>query len=185
VPYTADFVLGYTPLRQYIVPIGGGRYQAAELAFDPIKQDWFNVFGDELRNPGEWGHWRGRGMNWNSMCAHCHTTDFKKNYDAATDTFSSTWREHGVGCTQCHGDLTAGHLDPKRKPPATPHSPTAEDLKRAQETCAPCHARNELLTGSLVPGAKYADHYRLTLPTEAKISTTRHCSRAGWAGKQA
>jgi len=24
---------------------------------------------------------RGRGMNWNSMCAHCHLTDFKKNYD--------------------------------------------------------------------------------------------------------
>ena len=169
VPYTAEFVLGHTPLRQYIVPIGGGRYQAAELAYDPAKKDWFNVFGDERRTPGEWGHWRGRGMNWNSMCAHCHMTDFNKRYDAATDTFASTWREHGVGCSQCHGQSTAEHLDPKRKPTGLPHNPSAEDLKRAQETCAPCHARNELLTGTLVPGAKYSDHYRLTLPTEAAI----------------
>ena len=46
--------------------------QPAELTFDPAKKEWFNVFGDERRQPGEWGHWRGRGMNWNSMCAHCH-----------------------------------------------------------------------------------------------------------------
>ena len=109
--YVADFVLGHTPLRQYIVPIGGGRYQAAELAFDPIRKEWFNVFGDERRQPGEWGHWRGRGMNWNSMCAHCHMTDFRKNYDPVADTYATTWQEHGVGCSQCHAGLPASHLD--------------------------------------------------------------------------
>ncbi|MSU49073.1 MAG: tetratricopeptide repeat protein [Opitutus sp.] len=167
--YVADFALGYKPLRQYIVPAGNGRYQAAELTFDPAKKEWFNVFGDERRHPGEWGYWRGRGMNWNSMCAHCHLTDYKKNYDATTDVYATTWREHGVGCSQCHGDLPASHVDPQRKPNATPRVVTADVLKRAQETCAPCHARNELLTGRLVPGAPYADHYRLTLPTEASV----------------
>lgn len=170
--YTADFALGYTPLRQYIVPAGGGRYQAAELAFDPEKKDWFNVFGDERRQPGEWGHWRGRGMNWNSMCAHCHFTDFRKKYDSITDTYASTWREHGVGCAQCHGDLAPTHAGPNPpvakpgvvRPPSTP-----ADRKRAQETCAPCHARNELLTGTIVAGGSYSDHYRLTLPTEAAV----------------
>jgi hypothetical protein len=49
--YTADFVLGFTPLRQYMVPAGNGRYQAAELAFDPHRKEWFNVFGDEQRAP--------------------------------------------------------------------------------------------------------------------------------------
>jgi predicted CXXCH cytochrome family protein len=168
-PYTADFVLGHTPLRQFIVPVGGGRYQAAELVLDPAKNEWFNVFDDERRQPGEWGHWRGRGMNWNSMCAHCHLTDFRKNYDSATDTYHSTWREHGVGCSQCHDNLTPEHMDPKRKaaPPRPPLAPA--DLKRAQETCAPCHARNELLTGDVLPGVAYSDHYRLTLPTEATV----------------
>ena len=164
-PYTADFVLGHAPLRQYIVPIGGGRYQAAELAFDPAKKEWFNVFGDEQRHAGEWGHWRGRGMNWNSMCAHCHLTDYKKNYDPVADTYASTWSEHGVGCAQCHGDMVPTHAaaSPKSTEPREP-----VDRKRAQETCAPCHARNELLTGTpLLPGVAYSDHYRLTLPTEA------------------
>ena len=73
------------------------------------------VFGDEQRRPGEWGHWTGRGMNWNSMCAHCHFTEFKKNYDPASDRYASTWREHGVGCAQCHGDLPANHIEQKRK----------------------------------------------------------------------
>jgi predicted CXXCH cytochrome family protein len=169
-PYTAAFVLGFTPLRQYIVPVGGGRYQAAELAFDPIKKEWFNVFGDERRQPGEWGHWRGRGMNWNSMCAHCHMTEFRKNYDPLADTYATTWREHGVGCHQCHGDFPASHLDPSHQPAANPKPGlTPADLKRAAETCAPCHARNELLTGRLHPGGEYNDHYRLTLPTEASV----------------
>lgn len=165
----ADFVLGYTPLRQYIVPTTNGRFQAAELAFDPDKKEWFNVFADEQRRPGEWGHWLGRGMNWNSMCAHCHLTDFRKNYNSVTDTYSSTWREHGVGCAQCHGDMAPTHAtDAAKKRPGV--SPLATvDRQRAQQTCAPCHARNELITGSVLPGVDYNDHYRLTLPTEANI----------------
>jgi hypothetical protein len=45
------------------VPVGGGRYQAAEQAYDPARKEWINVFGSEHRQPGEWGYWRGRGMN--------------------------------------------------------------------------------------------------------------------------
>jgi predicted CXXCH cytochrome family protein len=167
--YTADFVLGHTPLVQYIVPAGRGFYQAAELSFDPIKKEWFNVFGDEGRRHGEWGHWRGRGMNWNSMCSHCHMTDLRKNYNPVTDTYATAWREHGVGCMQCHTGLKPDHMDPKRKPGAPRPPPTAADLKRAQETCAPCHARNELLTGQVLPGVAYSDYYRLTLPTDAAV----------------
>jgi predicted CXXCH cytochrome family protein len=159
-----EFVLGYTPLRQYVVPIGGGRYQMTELAFDPAKQDWFNVFGSEQRTPGEWGHWQGRGMNWNSMCAHCHLTAFEKNYQPVTDTYGSTWSEHGVGCAQCHGSMPASHATVPRK-----QGPILAERQRTQETCAPCHARNELLTGSVTPGVPYADHYRLTLPVETGV----------------
>ena len=167
--YTAEFVLGHTPLWQYVVPAGGGRYQAADLTYDPVKKEWFNVFGDERRQPGEWGHWRGRGMNWNSMCAHCHLTDYNKNYNATTDTYATTWREHGIGCAQCH-DMPADHAaKAQKKSPAASAGLTALQLKQAQETCAPCHARNELLTGNLVPGVKYSDHYRLTLPVDATV----------------
>ncbi|MDI1320165.1 MAG: multiheme c-type cytochrome, partial [bacterium] len=166
--YTAEFVLGRRPLRQYIVPAGGGRYQAAELAFDPAKQEWFDVFGAEQRQPGEWGHWQGRGMNWNSMCALCHLTDYAKNYQAGTDTYASTWLEHGVGCVQCHGDLTPGHAAPGYKSSAALRK-LVTDRTRSQQTCAPCHARNELLTGEPRPGLVYDDHFRVTLPIDAGV----------------
>ena len=164
--YSADFVLGRRPLRQYIVPVGGGRYQAAELAFDPAREEWFNVFGAEQRQPGEWGHWQGRGLNWNSMCALCHLTNFQKNYRAATDTYASRWTEHGIGCVQCHGDLTNDHAKPGYKTSAALALVTT-DRSRQQQTCAPCHARNELLTGEPRPGWNYDDHFRVTLPVDA------------------
>jgi tetratricopeptide (TPR) repeat protein len=167
-PYPAEFVIGHTPLLQYVVPADAGRYQVTAASYDPAKQEWFDVFGAEARRPGEWSHWLGRGMTWNSMCAHCHFTDFRKNYSAATDTYASTWTEQGVGCIQCHGEVPPVHLQPGYKSPPTA-APIHTDRRRMQETCAPCHARNELLTGRLVPGAVYADQYRLELPVQSGV----------------
>lgn len=163
-----DLILGHLPLWQPLVPVAGGRWQPHELAYDPAKQEWFNVFGAERRQPDEWGHWTGRGMNWNSMCAHCHMTGFQKNYDTATDAYRSTWVEHGVGCAQCHGPLPVNHGAKdavKEKSPGPFHG----DRARMQQTCAPCHARNELLTASFLPGDNYSDHFRVTLPVERTV----------------
>ncbi len=168
--YLADHVLGHTPLRQYVVPIGKGRFQAAELVWDPAKKEWFNVFGDERRQPGEWGHWTGRGMNWNSMCAHCHMTGYDKNYDLISDSYSTTWTEHGIGCASCHA-MPADHGKNPAAAVALDLTPEALAARRhqAMETCAPCHARNELLTGNIRAGLSYHDHYRLTLPTDPAV----------------
>ena len=167
--YTAEFVLGRRPLRQYIVPGGGGRYQATELAFDPAKKEWFNVFGTENRQPGEWGHWTGRGMNWNSMCAQCHMTGYRKNYEAGTDSYRSTWVEHGVGCIQCHGPTAAGHGDKNKPAPAGPRPPFQGNRASMMQTCAPCHARAEALTPDFQPGDNFDDHFRVALPVEARV----------------
>jgi predicted CXXCH cytochrome family protein len=168
IPHEPDLVLGSKPLWQPLVPAPGGRWQPTEVAFDPARKEWFNVFGQENRQPGEWGHWTGRGMNWNSMCAHCHMTGFQKNYTAATDSYASTWVEHGVGCIQCHGAMPAVHNGKnavREKAPAPFHG----DRALMQQTCAPCHARNELLTADFQPGDSYHDHYRLVLPTDAAV----------------
>src|SRR4051794_27200458 len=79
--FSAERVIGVDPLRQYMIPERGGRMQVSELAFDPKRQGWFDIYGEEDRQPGEWGHWTGRGMTWNSMCAECHNTRLRKNYD--------------------------------------------------------------------------------------------------------
>ncbi len=164
-----EFVLGHAPLWQPLLAAAGGRWQPHELAFDPAKKEWFNVFGTEGRQPGEWGHWTGRGMNWNSMCAQCHMTGYQKKYDAATDTYDSTWVEHGVGCIQCHGPTATGHGIPGKPAPTGPPPPFRGDRGKMMQTCAPCHARNEQLTPDFQPGDNYADHYRVTLPTEPGV----------------
>ena len=37
------------------------------------------------------------------MCAECHSTGVRKNYDAASDRFATTFAEISVGCEACHG----------------------------------------------------------------------------------
>lgn len=167
---TTDMILGHKPIWQPLVPRPGGRWQPHELAFDPVKQDWFNVFGSEGRRAGEWGHWTGRGMNWNSMCAHCHMTGYQKGYDSTSDEFRSTWVEHGIGCIQCHGPTAPGHgAKGMAVKPAAESPPFFGDRQRMMQTCAPCHARNEQLTLNFQPGDSYHDHYRITLPVEPGI----------------
>src|SRR5205085_7347647 len=80
-------VIGNDPLRQFLVAFPDGRFQALEAAWDPHSNQWFNVYGNEDRKPGEWGHWTGRGMNWNYMCASCHNTRLRRNYDQANDSY--------------------------------------------------------------------------------------------------
>lgn len=155
-------ILGHKPLWQPLIPEPGGRLQPHEIAYDPAKHEWFNVFGDEHRRPGEWGHWTGRGMNWNSMCAHCHMTDFEKRYDMASDSYSSRWLEQGIGCVQCHGHIDSAHIKPGYRKPKGPPLPQARAI--AMQTCAPCHARNEILSPGFKPGDRYSDFYRITLP---------------------
>ncbi|MBI4327770.1 MAG: ammonia-forming cytochrome c nitrite reductase subunit c552, partial [Chloroflexi bacterium] len=78
--FLVERVVGIEPLRQFLVPAAGGRFQVTEVAYDPGRDDWFDIFGEEDRKPGEWGHWTGRGMTWNMMCAGCHNTRVRKNY---------------------------------------------------------------------------------------------------------
>ena len=158
-PYAVDRVIGHDPLRQYLVAAPGGRWQTLEATFDPRAGEWFDVFGDEDRQPGEWGHWTGRGMNWNAMCASCHNTRVRKNYDVATDTFHTAMAEPTVSCESCHGPMKA-HL-------AQPAAPLAK-LTRDQvfDTCGSCHARRAELTGDFHPGETFTDHHALTVADE-------------------
>lgn len=168
--HPVEAVLGYKPSRQMLVPAKGERWQAVDLAWDPAKREWFNVFADEHRHAGEWGHWTGRGMNWNSMCAHCHMTGYRKNYDETTDSYRSAWIEHGVGCIQCHGAVSSDHGrgGGGAKAASDPAQAWIRDRKRAMDTCAYCHARNEQLTAEFPPGASYHDHFRLELPMDPR-----------------
>lgn len=163
-------VLGVNPLRQFIVPKERGIFQVTELAFDPNHPDWFNVYGNEDRRPGEWGAWTGRGMTWNTMCAACHNTRLRKNYNPADDSYRTAMVERGVGCESCHGPM-ADHNAWQAAHPKQEGDPTIKKLSREQmfNVCSTCHSRRAELTGDFKPGDSYFDHHSLTIPDETDL----------------
>jgi len=158
-------VIGVDPLRQFLVAAERGRWQATELAWDPDKKEWFDVYGDEDRRPGEWGHWTGRGMTWNQMCASCHNTRVRKNYEPAADRYQTAMAGATVGCEACHGPMRS-HVDWQKTHPQGGADPKAVKLTRDQmfDACGACHSRRGDLTGDFVPGEKYFDHFALSIP---------------------
>ncbi len=167
-PYRVERVIGDDPLRQFLVDGGNGRLQAMEACLDPKKNEWFNVYGNEDRKPGEWGHWTGRGMVWNQMCATCHNTRLRKNYDAKTDGYRTTMAEMSVSCESCHGPMKS-HNTWQHTHPGAKGDPTVVKQTRDQhiENCAGCHALRGEVTGDFVPGQSFWDHYRLTITDQS------------------
>jgi len=154
--------IGFVPLVQYLVPSDDGRYQIPDMSWDPARKEWFSIYAGQDRRPFEWGHWTQRGMNWNTQCAYCHHTEFRKNFDSESDSYHSTWVEQGIGCAQCHGTNTA-------KPAAngcTIDYTKKFTKKEWMHSCATCHARREELDENFRIGDSFHDHYRLALPSQ-------------------
>jgi tetratricopeptide (TPR) repeat protein len=181
--YPVVRVIGNNPLRQFLVAAPGGRLQTCDVSYDPNKNEWFDVYGEEERNPGDWGHWTGQGMNWNAMCASCHNTRLRKNYEPRSNSYHTSMAEMTVGCEACHGPMK-NHVEWQKNPPpgyskddleknkkSGLKDPTVKRQTRDQmiETCAACHSRRGEITGDLVPGEPYHDHFSLTVTDDSDI----------------
>ena len=152
-----DFEVTYTfgayPLQQYLVPFPGGRLQCLPLAWDVKEKKWYHLYPKAPIDPKDWLYWTNAGQNWNGMCAECHSTNLKKNYDVITDSYKTTWSEISVGCEACHGPGSR-HVEwaelPDMARPRTENYKlmvkTGEISSRKQvELCAPCHSRRAIL----------------------------------------
>lgn len=169
-PYPVERVIGHDPLRQFLVKGDGGRLHTLEATWDPHKSEWFNVYGNEDRKPGEWGHWTGRGMVWNTMCAGCHNTRVRKNYDSKADVFRTTMAHATVSCESCHGPQKK-HVNWQLTNPGVKPDPTVTKLTRDQmlDSCAMCHARRSEITGDFKPGDNFFDHHSLSIVDHSDI----------------
>lgn len=112
--FEVTHTLGLMPLQQYLIPVANGGMQALGIAWDARPraqggQHWFQLQAGEPIQAGDELHWTGRQQNFNFMCAECHVTQFKKNFNPETRTFSSSWSALGVACEACHGP-GSGHV---------------------------------------------------------------------------
>ena len=102
------YTFGHYPLQQYLIPFPRGRYQALQVCWDsrPSEeggQRWFHLYPDEEVPPEDILHWTKRHFNWNYMCADCHSTNLRKNFDPKEDAYHTEWSEINVSCEACHG----------------------------------------------------------------------------------
>ncbi len=186
--FQVSHTFGVTPLQQYLVTFPDGRLQALPWAWDMRPksaggQRWFHLYQDRPIPATDPLHWTRPMQNWNFMCAECHSTDLHKNYNAANDTYKTTFAEISVGCETCHGPA-AGHVawanngrDPtqanrgfpasmaKRPPPdwtadpktGSPAHGVARPVGDEVETCAICHSRRGELAENWRPGQTLLD----------------------------
>ncbi len=165
--FEIKYTFGYDPLQQYLVEFPGGRLQALTIAWDTRKGRWFDLYPDEEVRPEDPLYWTGRLMNWNYMCADCHSTHVEKNFDAATNTYHTTWSEIDVSCEACHGPGSrhvawAGWWVPVRA--LDREKGLTVRLKGAStdaqlNTCAPCHSRRHVVLDGYVHGRPFLDYY--------------------------
>ncbi len=106
--FEVKYTFGLDPLQQYLIEFPDGRLQALSIAWDSRPKDkggqrWFHLYPNEEIKHDDVLHWTRLNQNWNFMCAECHSTGVRKNYDAANDRFATTWAEISVGCEACHG----------------------------------------------------------------------------------
>jgi predicted CXXCH cytochrome family protein len=196
--YQVAYTFGVDPLQQYLVSLPGGRWQALPLAWDTRPraaggQRWFHLNPDERIPPGDLLHWTGIAGTWNHMCAECHSTNVRKNYDPAAERYETTWSEIDVACEACHGP-GSNHVAWARAETdgagAEPHKglvdlgdadgahwvmdPAPGIARRSAprrshvevETCGRCHSRRGLVSEDYVWGRPLLDTHRVALLDE-------------------
>lgn len=196
--FEVKYTFGLDPLQQYLVEFPDGRIQALPLAWDSRPKDrggqrWFHLYPDEEIGHGDPLHWTKLEQNWNFMCAECHSTGVKKNYDPKTDRFDTTWEEISVGCEACHGkgsehvawangesdkndpkkglvalfderDGVTWHRSPKTGLPERSKPP--REIRVEVEACGRCHALRSQISDDWKPGQPLSDTHLVNLISE-------------------
>ena len=192
--YELSYTFGYFPLQQYLVPFPNGRLQSLVLAWDSRAKDqggqrWFHLYPNQKMPYTDPLHWTGPNQTWNFMCADCHSTNLRTNYDLAKNSYDTTWSEINVSCEQCHGpgsqhvawartwknsvsnraggsngltiDLgpADGSWSQIKPDEATMHWKGKPRTRTELETCAPCHSRRRPITSHYQPGQHFLDAY--------------------------
>lgn len=188
--YEVAYTFGVYPLQQYLLKFPDGKYQIPDIAWDSRSKEeggqrWYHIHQDEVIKAGDVLHWTGPNFNWNYMCADCHSTNLKKNYDPESKSYHTTWDVINVSCEACHGPASK-HIGWAKSPDknitnagfavSLLHTgrkwlinketlkPELHDVNKSTrypeiETCARCHSRRSQLDDDFKPGERFEEHY--------------------------
>lgn len=168
--YKIIYTFGFTPLQQYIVKLEDGKFHCLITAWDSVENKWYHLQPNLDIVHDEWMHWTGGSMNWNTMCADCHSTNLHKNFESETYSYATTFSEINVSCEACHGPSSA-HVDFYEKEvqngiPPKMHMAKNLNSKDLVQQCARCHARRSQFTEYYDYEGHFLDHYDPQLLTD-------------------
>ncbi len=194
--YEVGFTFGVSPLQQYLVEFPGGRLQAFGIAWDSRPKAagghrWFALYPDSVGHRDNPTHWTAIDQTWNYMCADCHSTNVRKNYNPATRSYTTSYDEVSVGCEACHGPGSVHSAWAKAGPRGTIGDGLTVNLGRASkigwhtdpasgevrpdspphnsnqvELCARCHSRRGEIHEDYPHGQQIGDDYRVAMLDE-------------------
>ncbi len=184
--FEIKYVFGVTPLQQYMVEFDRpadmpaneiARLQVLRVSWNTRQKKWFHLDPPDVQeklDPADDLHWTGVAQRWNTMCADCHSTNLKKNFDANTGIYHTTFSEIDVSCEACHGP---GSLHVKLARQISPFWDRQQGYALARikgqpaiaeiESCAPCHSRRSTLHGGYAGGSSFHDFYASETLSEA------------------
>ncbi len=174
--YEVKYVFGHYPIQDYLVEFPGGRLQTLALTWNTKDSNWFYMADSVYQSMGvdhkNWLHWTNQAQNWNSMCADCHSTHLRKNYDIKTNSYHTTWSEIDVSCEACHGPASQ-HLDWAKLADYARKDienyglvikTSGIDNQQYVDNCARCHSRRSIM-GDFNPHSKSIyNHINPVLP---------------------
>jgi tetratricopeptide (TPR) repeat protein len=100
------------------------------------------------------------------MCADCHSTNLKKNYDVTKGEYHTTWSEIDVSCEACHGPGSL-HVElassrslfwDRQRGYALAKLKDSSNVPQMQ-ACAPCHSRRRVIAPDYTAGCNYYDYF--------------------------
>ncbi len=184
--FEVKYTFGWTPLQQYLIEFPRGCFQVLPYCWDSQSEEeggqrWFHIYNQEKIPHDDVLYWTKKQQNWNHVCAECHSTNLKKNYNLATLNFSTDWKEIDVSCDACHGPsqnhLKWAELDEKGKETkkypnmgyafnfpndsaswefdmekGTAFRSKPRQNRQEVELCARCHSRRTQIWGDYVHG---------------------------------
>lgn len=169
--YPAVHAMGGKYIYYFLTPLSRGRLQVLPLAYDCDKDTWYNNPESGVRHfeniedaPLDW---KNHLYTFNTTCYSCHVSQLETNYDLASNTYNTTWREPGINCETCHGP-SYEHIEVCVK---AGEGNIPDDLKIVQTSeftpeqhnasCGSCHAKANVIAEGFEPGARFYDYFDL------------------------
>lgn len=184
--FEVKYVFGVYPLQQYMVEFDRddsmdecevARLQVLRISWNSRDNEWFYLRPPDVTDKlaaDDPLHWTGIAQRWQTMCADCHSTNLKRNFNTETAKYHTTFSEIDVSCEACHGpgslhvklanktsmfwDRRHGYGLAKLK---------GDDPEPQIQSCAPCHSRRGVMNEDFTAGSEFCDHYRLESLGEA------------------